>query len=234
MLNDSFILFEGSNWTANEELTLLNGLLDYGNFNTIVKQLKKRTLREVKQHYDFYYLQRNGSELLPTFSKCPKNSSPKPVIPFKFSLTASDEPPRHASNSISYHNLAGYNPARSDFELEYDSNAEDLVSNLNYNAIDPQHPLHKTVSNLQCTIVQSYNRRLWERQRRKIIIRNHGLILMRKTIASFHRYDATVTKKVCERMCRFMQFYKGIQFDFLMEGLHRVGELRKEISRYKK
>lgn len=231
VINDSFVLFTRSNWTAKEELILLNGLLEYGNYNAVAKQLKKRTVQEVKQHYEYYYLDRNGSELLPTFSEThdPKNN--QPIIPYRFVVSAIEDPPRCAPNSIEYLNIAGYNAARSDFELKYDTYAEDLIANLNCDAVEPSNPLSDLMSNLQCSIVQSYNRRLWERQRRRIIIRNHGLILLRKTMAWLRRYDVTITKRVAERMCKFMQFYKGTQFEFLMEGLHHRAELQQQISR---
>lgn len=232
MVNDSFVLFKGSNWTAKEELVLLNGLLDYGNFNAVAKQLRKRNAQEVKQHYDHYYLERNGSELLPTFSDNPRAENIRPTIPYRFVLSNVENPPRYAPNSIGYHNIAGYNAARSDFELKYDTNAEDLIANLNYDAIEPDNPLSELLANLQCCIVQSYNRRLWERQKRKTIIRNHGLILLRKTVAWLHRYDSTISRSIAERMCRFMQFCNGTQFEYLMEGLHRRAELKQEINRY--
>lgn len=229
--NDNFVLFENSNWTAKEELILLKVLLDYGNFSSITRYLPNRSVKEVKEHYDYYYLQKNGSSLLPSFPKISVEQNVGTVIPYKFRVFDVDEPPRYNSNSVGFHSMAGYNAVRSEFELEYDSNAEDLISNLNYEPVGRCDPNYELITNLQCAIIRSYNRRLLERHRRKTIIRNHGLILSRKTIAWLHRYDMTITRRVYERMCRFMQFYSGMQFEFVMEGLHRAGELKAEISR---
>ncbi|KAF5308792.1 hypothetical protein FQR65_LT06025 [Abscondita terminalis] len=230
IFNDNFILFEDSNWTAREELTLLNTLLDYSNFSLVSRNLQNRTLKEIKEHYNDFYLQRRGSELLPTFSLTERSNS-EPIVPYRFKLVDVDEPPRYNCNSVGFQSMAGYNAARSDFELEYDSNAEDLISSMNFKNIDPGDPHYGLMTDLQCVIIRSYNRRLAERQRRKAVIRNHGLILIRKTIGWLHRYDVTITRRVYERMCRFMQFCTGMQFEYILEGLHRVGELKAEISR---
>ncbi|KAF5300787.1 hypothetical protein FQA39_LY11032 [Lamprigera yunnana] len=230
IFNDTFTLFDGSNWTAREELVLLNTLLDYSNFSLVAKDLQNRTVKEVKEHYDDFYLQKKGSELLPSFSIIDR-ANINPIVPYRFKLVDVHEPPRYNYNSVGFHSMAGYNAPRSDFELEYDSNAEDLISGLNLKDIGRSDPHYKLITDLQCAILRSYNRRLAERERRKLIIRNHGLILIRKTIGWLHRYDASITKRTYERFCRFMQFCSGMQFEFLLEGLHRVGELKAEISR---
>ncbi|KAK5646921.1 hypothetical protein RI129_005385 [Pyrocoelia pectoralis] len=230
IFDDNFVLFENSNWTAREELILLDTLLDYGNFGLVDRQLPNHSLREIKNHYDEFYLMKKGSNLLPNFQPL-QNSIKNQMVPYRFRLNDIDDPPRYNPNSVGYHTMAGYNAARSDFELEYDSNAEDLIASLNFKNIDRSDPHYELMTNLQCAIISSYNRRLLERQRRKTIIRNHGLILIRKTIGWLHRYDATVTRRVYGKMCRFMQFYTGTHFEYLMEGLHHVAMLKNEILR---
>lgn len=232
VLHFDFVLFENSDWTAKEELTLLETLLQYANWNTIAKHLPGRSVKEVKEHYDYIYLQRNGSSLLPEMPKPEVSACPLPIVPYKFRLNI-EEPPRYTYNSVGYHSVAGYNAARSDFELEYDANAEDLITNLKSEPVDVDDPDYEIITDLQCAIIRRYNRRLSERQRRKSIIRRHGLILLRKTMAALHRYDMTITRAVYERLLGFMQFYtNGMDFDYILEGLHRAGELKMQILRY--
>lgn len=232
VIRNDFVLFEKSDWTAKEELALLDSLLKFNNWKLIAKDLPGRSEREIKHHYDKFYLERRGSNLFPQMPEHENVVYPLPVIPYKFKLSGIEEPPRFAANTVGYNCLAGYNPARSDFELEYDAHAEELLSNLKFEPVARDDPHHDLINDLQCAIVMSYNRRLKERQRRKQIIRNHGLILLRKTIASLHRYDMTITRPVCERLMAFKQFFKnGDEFDYMMEGLHRAGELKMQISK---
>ncbi|KAJ8918360.1 hypothetical protein NQ315_008054 [Exocentrus adspersus] len=229
VLNSKFVLFENSDWTADEELTLLESLAAYGNWNLVAQELPKRTVSEIMDHYDYFYLQRNGSQHLPEVEIPDTATDPLVVVPYRFRLTDSEDPPRYAPNTVGYQSLAGYNPARSEFENEYDKNAEDLLSNVE--VIDENDPHHDLMTKLQCSLIEGYNRRLRERQRWKNVISKHGLLLLRKTTSWLHRYDLTLTRPIYEKMLRFMQVCEPLKYDMLMEGLHRVGELKLQISR---
>lgn len=233
VINNDFVLFDKSNWTAAEELTMLDMLYTYGygNWELIAKKLGNRTVWEVKDHYDKFYIDKPASDLLPKVSETVQSLFPKPTVPFRYRLTDIEEPPRYAPHTVGYQSVAGYNAARSDFESEYDTNAEELLAMLNEKDIDITDSHYDILAELQCCIVRSYNRRLRERQRRKSIIKTHGLILIRKTMSWMHRYDSTLTRSVTERMLCFMQFLSGCEFDFIMEGLHRAAELKQKIAR---
>lgn len=45
------------------------------------------------------------------------------------------------------------------------------------------------------------------------------------------RYESTITRALAERLLIFMQLTGGMDFDYLMEGLHRVGELKNYINK---
>ncbi|KAJ8977526.1 hypothetical protein NQ317_003033, partial [Molorchus minor] len=215
VLTTKFILFENSDWTAEEELKLLDAISAYGNWNLVAHEFPNKS--------------RNGSALLPEIKKTDAALFPQPVVPYRFRLVDNDDPPRYAPNTIGYQSLAGYNSARSDFESEYDKNAEDILSNVE--VIDEDNPQYEFLTNLQCSLIESYNRRLRERFRWKNIISQHGLLLLRKTVSWLHRYDLTLTRPVYEKLIRFMQFCEPAKFEMHMEGLHRVGELKLHISR---
>jgi len=105
------------------------------------------------------------------------------------------------------------------------------VSQLDFNTFEPGDPYYEIGTALQVAVVNMYNMRLRERERRKSVVRNHGLIVVRKTLSSLHRYEATMTRTIAERLLLFMQFMSGIDFDYIMEGLHHAGELRRYITR---
>ncbi|XP_022908414.1 transcriptional adapter 2-alpha-like isoform X1 [Onthophagus taurus] len=224
-----FPLYEHSDWTAQEELLLLDGLLSLGNYKNISKKLTNRTPDDIKSHYEYFYLLKKGHSSLPEISSHENSEFINPAVPFRFRVVDIEEPPRYAATSASYHSVAGYNAARSDFELDYDMNAEDLIANLDF--VDSDDPNYQILTDLQCALIQIYNWRLRERLRRRKIIRNHGLILLRKITAWLHRYDSTITQPVYNRLTKFMQCHNGQDFEYLMEGLHRAGELKIHIAR---
>lgn len=229
-MSQNFTLFENSDWSAAEELTLLESLLRDNNWESIAKKLPGRSIPEIKEHYDYFYMQQNGSPLLPKPPKVEGAPYPMPIVPYRFKVIGVEDPPRHASGSESCLHITGYNAARSDFEGDYDAGAEETVADLE--PIDRNHPDYELLTNLQCALIAAYNRRLWERQKRKRILKNHGLILLRKTVSALHRYNVTITERVYTKLMGFMQFFKsGMDFDYLLEGLHRAGELKMQISR---
>ncbi|XP_057666509.1 transcriptional adapter 2-alpha-like isoform X1 [Diorhabda carinulata] len=229
VLSTNFVLFENSDWTAEEELKLLDCISNYGNWNLITQELPNRSVNEIIQHYEYFYLERNGCKGFPKINFPDVALFPELVVPYRFRLADTDEPPRYLSNTVGFKSLAGYNPARSDFEIEFDKGAEDILSNLEF--VDEDDPHYELLTKLQCSLVEAYNRRLQERQRWKNLIRSHGLLLVRKTHSWLKRYDNTINKNIYEKMIRFMQLCKPMKFEMLMEGLHRVGELKLHISR---
>lgn len=256
VMRDDFVLFPGSDWSAREELKMIEEFDNRRNLESVVRFLPGRNYKDVLEHYERFYVDGEGSPLIPTFSKrrvlgegwgvgkIKKESAnvtqgclelnwavsgKKQEPPYKFKVVNVQEPPRYAPNSANYNSVAGYNAPRADFEIEYDTNAEDLVANLK--PIEKSNAHCNVLNEMQCSLVKMYNRRLEERRYRKTIIRNHGLILLRKTTAWLHRYDVTISPNVYERLVRFMKFYSGEGFEYMMEGLHKAGELRLQIAR---
>lgn len=228
-----FILYENSDWTAEEELTLLDSILNYGNWNSVAQELPTRSLQEIKDHYEYFYIDRKACPDMPVIPKRDEAVYVTPTIPYRMKMDNIDDPPRYLTNSLEntlgYQSLAGYNPARSDFENEFDKNAEDILSTVE--VVDEDDQYYGMLTKLQCALVNNYNRRLKERERWKEIIRNHGLLLLRKTTSWLHRYDLTITKPICDKLLRYMQFCDPDRFVMYMEGLHRAGELRIHIAR---
>jgi len=230
VVKSEFPLYEGSTWTANEELELLDAVFEcgLGNWSDISRRLQTRSAQECEKHYVTFYIE-NPLPELPKFNENVHRITPE--LPFEYRPLETDEPPRYLPGSSSYRALGGYNAARGDFEIEYDNYAETTVSQLDFSTFEPGDPYYDIGTALQTAIVSMYNMRLRERERRKCVVRNHGLIVVRKTWSLLQRYEATVTRTVAERLLLFMQFMPGIDFDYIMEGLHYAGELRQCILR---
>ncbi|KAG5310667.1 TAD2A protein, partial [Acromyrmex insinuator] len=232
IIKNEFPLIEGSNWTAKQELELLHVLQQcgFGNWIDVGRRMHKKSI-ECKMHYLQNYI---DNQTLPDLPKIEENRTSLfgcEPIPYMHKLQDLEEPPRFASNTSNSRLLAGYNAARSDFEVNFDNHAESLISELEFDDFQPDDDTYELGQALQAAMVQAYNNRLKERKRRYRIIRQHGLITLRKVISSIQRYENTITRPLAERLLIFMQLVDGIKFDFLMEGLHRVGELKNRINR---
>ncbi|KAI2656193.1 Transcriptional adapter 2-alpha [Labeo rohita] len=88
---------------------------------------------------------------------------------------ATDDPPRPSFDSQLSRDMAGYMPARADFMEEFDNYAEWDLKDIDF-VDDDSDILHS----LKVAVVDIYHSRLKERQRRKKIIRDHGLLNLRK------------------------------------------------------
>lgn len=227
-------IFPGSTWTAAEELILLNIFYTYGygNWELVQEQLKNRTTQEIREHYDTYYLNKPVFSELPRVPETEQSLFPRIIVPYRFKVNDVEEPPRCSLGTVGYNSIAGYNAPRSDFETEFNAVAEQTLVSLNECDIEQDGPHYHLFSELICGVIRIYNRHLRERHRRKEIIRNHGLILMRKTNSWMHRYDKTLTRHRTERLMSFMQFFDGEGFELFMEGLHRASELKQRIAKY--
>ncbi|KAL0103211.1 hypothetical protein PUN28_017503 [Cardiocondyla obscurior] len=231
IIKNEFPLIDDSNWAAKHELELLNVLQQcgFGNWTDVGRRMHRKSAEECKMHYLKYYI---DNQILPGLPKIKESRASLfgcEPIPYLFKLQDLEEPPRFGVHTPNGRLLAGYNAARSDFDVNFDNHAESLISDLELDEFQPRDNSCELGQALQVAIAQAYNNRLRERARRERIVREHGLIAFRKTIWSIQKYENTITKPLLERLLIFMQLVDGIEFDFLMEGLHRVGELKNHI-----
>ncbi|XP_032678365.1 transcriptional adapter 2-alpha-like isoform X2 [Odontomachus brunneus] len=228
IIKNEFPLFD-SGWSAMQETKLLDLMLQcgFGNWSDISHAMG-RTAKECKQHYLQHYV---DNQTLPDLPKLKENRTSLfscDPIPFLYKLQDLDEPPRFAPDTANGKLVAGYNAARSDFEVNFDNDAESLVADLDLDDFQPDDNMYELGRALQVAMVQVYNNRLKERMRRYEIIRRHGLIALRKINSWIKRFDNTIPR--AERLLIFMQLMDGMDFDYIMEGLHHVGELKNNIN----
>lgn len=233
IIKNEFPLIDDSGWTAKQELELLDMMQQcgFGNWMDIGRRVQGKSAEECKTHYLQHYIDSQTLPGLPKIRETKISLFGCEPIPYMYKLQDLEEPPRFALNTINAKLLAGYNAARSDFEMNFDNHAESLVCDLEFDDFRPGDNLYKLGQTLQVAIVQAYNNRLKERARRRRIIRRHGLIAFRRIIFWIQRYENTITRSLAERLLTFMQLVDGMDFDYLMEGLHRAGELKNYIRK---
>lgn len=230
VMRDDFYLFD--NWTAREELALLDQLATNGPSNwTEVARRSKATPEECESHYVKWYLE-DPVDPLPRPKSPEQLYRPQPIV-FR---TGTHDPPRPVPGSTYHRDMAGYCAARGDFQLEAFQNAElDVASLQDENRaegdeeIDDEEDLELERA-LKTSVVEVYNHKLRQRFRRKRIVQEHGLINFHRHLAARYRYDSTLTHRVCERLSVFAQVLKFRQYYSLFEGLHGHVELRQRIQ----
>ncbi|MBN3300673.1 TAD2B protein, partial [Amia calva] len=160
-------------WTSREEQSLLDAIEQYGfgNWEDMAAHVgASRTPQEVMEHYVSMYIHGNlGKACIPdsipnrvTDHTCPSGG---PLSP---SLTTPLPP---LDISIVEQQQLGYMPLRDDYEIEYDQDAETLISGLSVNYDDDDVEIE-----MKRAHVDMYVRKLKERQRRKNIARDYNLV----------------------------------------------------------
>ncbi|KAJ8390270.1 hypothetical protein AAFF_G00108390 [Aldrovandia affinis] len=160
-------------WTSREEQSLLDAIEQYGfgNWEDMAAHVgASRTPQEVMDHYVSMYIHGNlGKACIPdsipnrvTDHTCPSGG---PLSP---SLTTPLPP---LDVSVAEQQQLGYMPLRDDYEIEYDQDAEKLISGLSVNYDDDDVEIE-----MKRAHVDMYVRKLRERQRRKNIARDYNLV----------------------------------------------------------
>lgn len=233
IIRNEFPLIGDSDWNAKQELELLDVIQQcgFGNWTDVERRIQGKSAEECRMHYLQHYIDNQTLPGLPKIKETRASLFSSELVPYMFKLRDLEEPPRFASDSPNVRLLAGYNAARSDFEVNFDNHAEMLISDLNFDEIQPDDEIYELERALQAAVVGAYNNRLRERARRRKIIRDHGLMTFRRVISWMHRYETSITRPLTERLLVFTQLVDGMDFDYIMEGLHGAGVLRSRITK---
>uniref|UniRef100_A0A8C6CYN7 Transcriptional adapter 2-beta n=1 Tax=Moschus moschiferus TaxID=68415 RepID=A0A8C6CYN7_MOSMO len=196
-----------------------------------------RTPQEVMEHYISVYIDGNlGKACIPdtipnrvTDHTCPSGG---PLYP---SLTTPLPP---LDILVAEQQQLGYMPLRDEYEIEYDQDAETLISKLSVNYDDDDVEIE-----LKYAHMDMYVRKLCERQRRKNIARDYNLVRAflgkdekEKELAARRK----VTKEEKELRLKLQPFYQFMsckEFDDLFENMHKEKMLRakiRELQRYRR
>uniref|UniRef100_A0A8C6DPH0 Transcriptional adaptor 2A n=1 Tax=Moschus moschiferus TaxID=68415 RepID=A0A8C6DPH0_MOSMO len=144
-------------WTAQEEMTLLEAVMDcgIGNWQDVANQMCTKTKEECEKHYMKHFI--NNPLLASTFLKLKQAEEAKTTdtaIPFH----SIDDPPRPTFDSLLSWDMAGYMPARADFIEEFDNYAEWDLRDIDF-VEDDSDILHA----LKMAVVDIYHSRLKEK-----------------------------------------------------------------------
>jgi len=252
IFRDEMPLFE--DWSARDELSLLNLLVELGpsNWIEVAKKLKLSNTNssfsssECERHYTNAYLEYPHAAL-PTLPSPERLYRPLPIT-YKW---GTHDPPRPIPGSTYHRDMAGYCAARGDFHTEIFNNAEMDVSALQFDTAAASSSSSATEEDdeqeekdcredeelleaLKLGVIEVYNDKLKERCRRKRIVQEHGLINMHRHMAARYRYDSALTHRICERLSPLAQLLKFQDLSKLMEGLHAHAELKQRIRQLQK
>uniref|UniRef100_A0A1L8DX02 Transcriptional adapter n=2 Tax=Nyssomyia neivai TaxID=330878 RepID=A0A1L8DX02_9DIPT len=230
-------IFRGKGgWSAREELHLLNAIeqFGFGNWEDISKHIETRSPEEAKEEYVNHFLlgtigrhtwQPTADTMRPhlTDHTVAEDNGPLSQL-ITQRLPPIDVLPEEAAQ-------LGYMPNRDDFEREYDTAAEQLVSSLSLSVDDEDTDIV-----LKLAQVDIYTRRLRERARRKRLVRDYQLVsnFFRGTLRRT-RYSRE-QREMRDRFRVFAQFYTAHEFERLLSSLDREKALRirlSELHRYR-
>ncbi|KAH9515332.1 Transcriptional adapter 2-beta [Bulinus truncatus] len=237
-------IFEDSErWSLAEENMLLDAVEQYGfgNWNGAAAHLESRTSAECEDHYRRFYI--NGVVGDATLQEVPRPSitdhtSANGALagPLSPSLTIPITP---LDIGLQQQQELGYMPFRDDFEREYDNEAETLVSSLTINNDEDD-----TDTAIKLAQICKYRLRLQERERRKRIAGEYGLIAAgvpaisksAKTPHSKKKFGKT-GRELQERLKPFSQFHTRAEHQTLFSNIKREKEIKariKELIRLRK
>uniref|UniRef100_A0A8D3C128 Transcriptional adapter n=1 Tax=Scophthalmus maximus TaxID=52904 RepID=A0A8D3C128_SCOMX len=211
-------------WTAQEEMALLEAVMDcgFGNWQDVAYQMRTKTKEECESHYMKNFINNPlFSSTLLSLRKTKDSRFAEGAIPFK----PTDDPPRPTFDSVLSRDMAGYMPARADFMEEFDNYAEWDLKDIDF--VDDDSDILRA---LKLAVVDIYHSRLKERQRRKKIIRDHGLINLRK-FQMLERCYPKELQELYDVMRRFARVAGPIEHDKFIESHALEFELRREIHR---
>uniref|UniRef100_A0A3B1KBW9 Transcriptional adapter n=1 Tax=Astyanax mexicanus TaxID=7994 RepID=A0A3B1KBW9_ASTMX len=213
IMTSDFPILEPS-WTAQEEMALLEAVMDcgFGNWSDVAYQMRTKTKEECENHYMKNFINNPlFSSTLLSLRQMEEARTADSAIPFK----PTDDPPRPSFDSQLSRDMAGYMPARADF--------------MEVSVQCFQFAVWSKIS-LKVAVVDIYHSRLKERQRRKKIIRDHGLINLRKFQILERRYPKEV-QDLYDAMRRFARVLGPIEHDKFIENHALEFELQREIRR---
>ncbi|XP_061427196.1 transcriptional adapter 2-alpha isoform X1 [Lethenteron reissneri] len=213
-------------WTAQEEMTLLEAVLDcgLGNWQDVANQMRRKSKEECEWHYMERYIN-NPHFASPAAGTGPSDRAEATAVAAPIAFQACEDPPRPGLDSAVAREMAGYMPARSDFCQEFDNYAEWDLRDIDFVEDDSD-----VLRALKMAVVEIYHSRLKERQRRKKIVRDYGLINLRK-FQVLERQNSKEVRDLSEAIRPFAKTMKPLEMDKLIESYALECELRKDVQR---
>ncbi|CAB3983063.1 Transcriptional adapter 2-beta [Paramuricea clavata] len=229
--NGTFPLFM-EEWSAEEEMLLLDAVEQHGHGNwvDIADHIGTKTFTETQDHYNGCYIEGHvGKVTIPEFVCKITDHTTTSTGELSPTLT---HPPETLDMTLSEQQDLGYLPFRDDFDKEHDNDAETLISN-----IQNSHEDDELDSAFKHALVDMYIERLKERQHRKTIARDHGLITSKHKLTASRRKLSKEDRDFRDAARVFGRLQPAEDWERFLNNHTRQRELQfqiKELIRYRK
>lgn len=207
-------------WNADEELLLLEGIEMYGlgNWKTIAEHVNTKSDKKCEQHYMQMYL---SSKTSPLPEVMLENGGDGDAAKEEGGEDWAALPKKEQLPGC---NLAGYMPLRGDFDVEYDNDAELILADMEF--LEDDHP---TERELKLRMIDIYNAKLDERERRKKFAIERGLLDYQQHI-QLEKKRTKEERDLVASIRPFARFHSAEEHDELVGGLLAAMKLRKRIA----
>ncbi len=121
--------------------------------------------------------------------------------------------------------LAGFMPRRGDFDVEWDNDADKLLEDMEFSSNDTPEERE-----IKIKVIEIYNSKLDEREKRKKFLIEHDLLDYRKKQREDRKLPAD-ERDLVNRMRLFARFHSAEEHKKLIDELLKAKRLRKEIAR---
>mmetsp|Transcript_3649 Transcript_3649/g.8080 ORF Transcript_3649/g.8080 Transcript_3649/m.8080 type:complete len:505 (-) Transcript_3649:1746-3260(-) len=121
--------------------------------------------------------------------------------------------------------LAGYMPRRGDLDMEWDNDAEQTISEMEFSSDDT-----KADKALKLDVIRIFNAKLDEREKRKQFIIDQGLLNYRENQEKMWRM-APDERHLVQRMRLFARFHTQKEHEAFTKKIIEAKQLRKEIAK---
>ncbi|PIA17864.1 transcriptional adaptor 2 [Coemansia reversa NRRL 1564] len=211
-------------WSADEELLLIDGLRQFGmgNWKDAAEHVGTKTKEECEQHYLSVYV---GADSWPLpdmnrqfdvkFARLPDDKKGRASTSNKTKLLSSQP---------SNHEIVGYMPGRLEFETEYENEAEQVIKDMCFNDDDPPEEIE-----LRKIVLKIYNNKLDRRLYRKGFIFERGLLEYRKNQA-IEKKRPKEERDLLNKIKVFSRMQTGEDFEEFSTGLLNEQALRQRIA----
>jgi transcriptional adapter 2-beta len=198
-------------WGAIEEVLLLDAVEHdgFGNWEDIAAHVVTKTARESRDHYGDTYI--NGV-------------IGEGTIPARHHASILDGrggeappcPPSYTPVKLEHVEQVelGYMPLRDDFEREYENSLEEVISEVTVGADEEE-----IERELKLAHIDIYNKGLTEREKRKSIAKQHGLIAGKQKLSAMKRKSTKEEKRLRDKFKTVGRLLEAEEYEQLLTSI---------------
>ncbi|PVU96405.1 hypothetical protein BB561_001188 [Smittium simulii] len=210
-------------WTADEELLLIDGLIQFGmgNWEEVATYVTSKTKEECEQHYYDTYVESKDWPLPVRGPEAKRGAKSYPIIKSENKQT------KVYSSQPSNHEIAGYMPGRNEFEVEHENEAEQIIKDLTFLDEDTSED-HK----LKLSVLEIYNNKLNQRIDRKNFMIDRGLFDYSK-IVNYEKKKTAAERDLLVRLKTFAKIQSSSDYKLFVDGMLTESTIKNRILQLK-